>query len=477
MNTAAATAGTELRRGTLWAFVAPTLILGVMHGPEGQIQGVYAKHGGVALTALALALMASKIFDAITYPLVGYLSDQTFARRGTRKAWILAGMVLSVVGMWMLMRPPANVDAWYFGIWMAALYFGWKLMEIPLQAWSYGLSEDYRQRSRVQAWKTLAQLAGSLLFFAIPFFAMKAGQSDSTELDFRSLGFSALICAGLLPLATLIALTFVKEGGAMPAVVAKPPRMSFRDAWDAVRSNRPLLWVLGGFLPLSVLGGMCAGTIYLYVDGYLGLSKQYTAIMAVAFLATLVGIPLWSGLAARYERHRVLAVAFALCGAACCLLGLLSPGPLALPLAFVAYPAITLTLSGIVVIFIMLGDVVDYGKLTTGQDHAGLYGSMLQFLTRSLTGVAAALGLAIAGLVGFDAAVSTDVQSTQGIFGLKLVTGFLPGVGMLASGLLLLRYPLNRARVAEIQAELHAREAAAAAAPAPTAGRVPEKTR
>ena len=101
-----------LRRRTLIAFTLPTLILGVMHGPEGQIQAIYAKHAGIALGTLAWATLLTRMFDAITYPLIGYLSDLSYARRGTRKDWLVAGAAVSVIGFWQLLRPPSQVDGW-----------------------------------------------------------------------------------------------------------------------------------------------------------------------------------------------------------------------------------------------------------------------------------------------------------------------------------------------------------------------------
>ena len=124
-----------LKRSLLIAFALPTLVLGIMHGPEGQIQAIYGKHAHLDLTLLAAAMLLTKIFDAVTYPLIGTLSDRSFARTGTRRSWVLGGMLVSVLGMWFLMRPPPGVDVVYFGVWMAVLYVGWKLMEIPLLAW------------------------------------------------------------------------------------------------------------------------------------------------------------------------------------------------------------------------------------------------------------------------------------------------------------------------------------------------------
>ena len=197
-------AAQPLRRGMLVAFALPTVILGVMHGPEGLISGVYAADAGISLGALAVALLVTKMFDAVTYPLIGYLSDLTYSRTGTRRGWLIGGCALSVLGIWFLLRPPSGADVVYFGIWMAVTYLGWKVMEIPIQAWSYGLSADYGQRARVQGWRGMAQVVGQLLFFMIPFLALQIGVSGSTEVDFQSLGLTAVICAVALPLATAL---------------------------------------------------------------------------------------------------------------------------------------------------------------------------------------------------------------------------------------------------------------------------------
>lgn len=450
---------TALRRSVLTAFTLPTLVLGVMHGPEGQIQAIYAKHAGLALTSLALAVLLTKIFDAVTYPLIGYLSDRTYARRGSRKSWIVVGTLVSVLGIWMLMRPPPGVDIWYFGLWMSVTYLGWKITEIPLQAWSYGLSADYGERARVQVWRALAVLAGQMLFFVIPYLAMTLGLSDTTELDFRSLGLSALICAVALPLATLIAVKQVPDGVAAPP----PPtaqRPGLKQVLDAIRRNPPLLRLLAAFLPVNLLGGMSAGVAYLYIDTYLGLGKQFPAIMALALLASIAGIPFWSALAKRYERHRVWALSLAIGGVSATAFAFLSPGPAALPLAFVTYPVVVFAISGAVIVYAMSADIVDYGRWATGEDHAGLYGAIFAFLQKSIQGVAAAAGLAVAGYCGFDATAAT--QSAGGVLGIKLTAAILPALGLLASAVIIWNYSLTRQRIAQIQQELGTAEGRAA---------------
>ena len=447
----------SLRRSLLISFTLPTLALGIMHGPEGQIQAIYAKHAGLELTALAAAMLLTKIFDAITYPLIGWLSDRSYARSGTRKHWVIAGMVVSVLGVWFLMRPPQGVSVLYFGVWTAVTYIGWKLIEIPLQAWSYGLSTDYAQRSRVQAWRALAMMAGQLLFFAMPYLAVKLGYSDSTELNFRTLGVAAVVCVIALPLFTLLMVWRVPGGRiAEPAVIQK--RYSLTDTVKAVRSNGPLLRLLAAFLPVNLLGGMASGVSYLYMDTYLGLGEQFPAIMMVSLFLTFAGIPFWAMMAGRYERHRVWAISLIMGGLACAAFALVSPGPSALLLSFVLYPTILFTLIGAVIVFTMSADIVDYGLLKSGQDHGGLYASLFAFLQKSMMGVSAAAGVAMVGMMGFDATAAT--QTAAGVLGIKLASAIIPAIGLLGAAAIIWNYPLSRVRTLEIQAQLRERHTA-----------------
>lgn len=461
-----------LRRGLLTAFTLPTLILGVMHGPEGLIQGVYAKHAGISLGALAAAMLLTKMFDALTYPLIGYFSDRTYARTGTRRSWSIAGTVVSVVGIWFLFRPPQHATVGYFGISMAVTYLGWKMIEIPLQAWSYGLSADYKQRGRVQGWRGMAQVVGQLLFFIMPFLALQWGVSDSTEVDFRSLGLVATVCAVALPVAIVILIVRVPARAAVPrdATEAVGPRFRLQETFVAVRGNPPLLRLLAAFLPVNLLAGMSTGLAYLYIDTYLGLSAELPGIMATALLASVVGIPLWTVLSVRFERHRVWACALVLGALACGAFALVGPGPGALLACFVLFPVITLVLTGSVIVYTMSADIVDYGRLHTGQDHGGLYGSMFAFLQKSLMGVAGALGLALVGAFGFDATAA--VQTVPAVIGIKIAFAIAPALGFLGAAAIIWNYPLDKRSIDEMQAALAARAEGSEGSEAPDAPKV-----
>ena len=90
--------GKRLSRKVLAAYAAPAFSQALIHGPVGTvIQGIYGKHFGVALASIAIVLVVSRVFDAVTDPVIGYLSDRYRSRWGKRKPWLLVGSLIAVV--------------------------------------------------------------------------------------------------------------------------------------------------------------------------------------------------------------------------------------------------------------------------------------------------------------------------------------------------------------------------------------------
>lgn len=418
---------------------------GFMHAPEAQVQGIYAKYAGLPLVALATALLLTRLFDGITYPLIGYLTDKTFRTTGSRKSWILAGTIVTVVGLWFLYRPPTDVSVTYYGFWMAVTYIGWKLTEIPYGAWSFGLSRDYVQRARIQLWRAMATLFGGLIFFTVPFATQALGLSSTTELNLQSLSFTVIIIVVCVPALNLYALAKVPDGEAAPPSEKKKQRQNWHVVLSSIMQNGPLLRLLLAYIPVTLLTSMSAGTGYLFVNSYLDLGTHYAALMLIVMPFGLLGLPFWGWMCLRFERHRVAAVALLLAAVAYAGQAFVPSGEAGMIPMMILNPISAFAVVAVgVSIPAMVGDIVDYGRLKSGEDMSGIYSAILAFMSRSLGGVGGALGLAIVGYLGFDAA--TAQQSTQGTFAIKLVTVRLPVLGLAIAAPIFWSFPITRAK-------------------------------
>ena len=106
----------------------------------------YASDVGVPLTLVGTIMIAVRIFDVITDPLMGYLSDHTRSRFGRRRPWILAATPIMMVSIYQLFLPPAGAGAAHMLTWSLALSVATTMMLIPYYAWGAELSTNYNER-------------------------------------------------------------------------------------------------------------------------------------------------------------------------------------------------------------------------------------------------------------------------------------------------------------------------------------------
>ena len=95
------------------AYALPAMGTIFLFGPVGVLQGIYATYFGVSLTAIAMVLLVARLFDAVSDPLIGYLSDRYHVKKGSRKPFMACGGVLMIISGYFLNVPvdPYSLDA------------------------------------------------------------------------------------------------------------------------------------------------------------------------------------------------------------------------------------------------------------------------------------------------------------------------------------------------------------------------------
>ena len=116
-----------------------------------------------ALAPLGVLFIAVRLFDAVSDPAMGWLSDRTTNRFGRRRPYLALSVPLICVSVWMLMVPPADADVWHVAIWLTLLTLSWTVALTPYFAWGAELSGDYAQRATITTWREGASLMGTVL--------------------------------------------------------------------------------------------------------------------------------------------------------------------------------------------------------------------------------------------------------------------------------------------------------------------------
>ena len=151
--------------------------------------------GGLGLlpAVASTIMMVAKIWDAITDPLMGFISDNTRGKYGRRKPYMVVGGILLIVGIFLLFLP---IEEW--GIispdnkaglvaWMVVMYLLWNTFStitmVPYCSMSSDISPSFKERNNANTVKLVFNAAASGLAYVLPLLFIEALISHNTGGD------------------------------------------------------------------------------------------------------------------------------------------------------------------------------------------------------------------------------------------------------------------------------------------------------
>ncbi|MBE0640995.1 MAG: MFS transporter, partial [Bacteroidales bacterium] len=152
-----------------------------------------------------------RIWDAITDPIMGYVSDNTQSRWGRRKPYIFIGAIMSGVlfaVLWQLYPDNGqSYNFWYFLIFSLVYLVGNTIFSTPLIGLGYEMTFDYNERTRLMGF---SQTIGQLAWMIVPWFWVIIANPDLFETQAHGVrGLSVIVGAACIVL------------GIMPALLCK----------------------------------------------------------------------------------------------------------------------------------------------------------------------------------------------------------------------------------------------------------------
>jgi Na+/melibiose symporter-like transporter len=413
------------------------------------LPALYSENAGLSLVVLGSMLVFLRVLDSVIDPAIGYLSDRTRSPFGRRKPWMAVGAVLASCGLLVAFRVSPSTSYFDIALGYLLLVVGWSMVEIPHLALINELTEDYTRRSRLSTYRYIAGLAGTGMFLAIPLvggFATTAMTPQVTEIG-------AWLMIALYALTLPVILAWLPRGSVEDAAHAP----SFRAVLKSFSGNTPF-WMFIAIRACGGLGsGIVSGLFFFYLGAYLHIADKYSHIMLAVYVVSVVGALIWLRITLNLDKHRIIA-ACALATAACNVaMWLIVPGEWAFPAMFGVFAVTAFAVAGMEgAVNSLNADLVDYGELKTGIDHAGNFFAFAAFVYKCGIAFGGGLGLVIAGLFGFSAKGPNDANAMWGFF-LALV--WIPFALNVACGVLAWRFPLTRRRQIAIRHRLDRRAA------------------
>lgn len=436
-------AAERLNVRVLLAYALPAFVVALPTIPVYiHLPALYGVEMGLGLAATGGLLLVARLFDTVTDPLIGALSDRFHFRGARRKPWIAIGAVIAALGLFKVLHPPAGVDETYLLIWCVVLYGGWTMVAVPYMAWGAELSTDYDQRTRITSWRESMTVLGILGAGILAAVTAKLGWTE-----IRSIGAVAWL-AILIGAAVIPVLLFGVPDRPTTART-QAPRMPF----CSLLSNAPFLRLLAGWFLNGIANGIPAALFFIYLEFALGAGPGVRPLFILAYFgAGIFSIPVWSRLSARYGKHHTWCVA------------MITAAVVFLTVPFIPMGALWAFAAVCIVTGMALGadltlppaiqaDVVDYDQWRFGHRRAGLQFALWGMSTKFALAVAVGLALPALEFFGFDPAAPT----VEGISALVMIYAVVPAVIKVMAVAVVWHFPLTRVRQAIIRRRLSRR--------------------
>jgi GPH family glycoside/pentoside/hexuronide:cation symporter len=391
-----------------------------------------------------------RLWDAVTDPAVGFLSDRTNTRLGRRRPWMMAGLPLLMCFFAMLWMPPESLQGGLLLGWVGVALFGfytaYTIYSIPHASLGAELSKDHHDRTRIFAVRHVSLTVGIIGAFGALQFVQnaEAPREAARTVVFLFVPVSALLLS-IPPLTARERVEYRGRGGGNPLRAA-------RDVYQNPHA-RLLLTVLF----VEALGGATIGVLAPFLAKYVLEAPEAVALLPAFFVAASVGsVPMWVRLSRRFGKHRVWRLAMVGDGLAFGATMIVGPGDVALT-AFLLLIAGIFAGAGGAVSQSVLADIMDFDEYETGERKEGAYSAAAGFCFKAAAGCTVAMtGFAISA-AGF---VPNEAQTPLAIWTLKGLFGGAPMLANLIGATMFRKFKLDAVEHARIRAVLDARHLA-----------------
>lgn len=421
----------------------------------------YTDHVALSAALAGVALMVGKLFDGLSDPLMGYISDRTRTRWGRRRPWFMVGMAplaLSFIAMFSADGGWSQTQLFLWLLsWNVLFWSAQTVIQVPHAALAGEMVEGHEARNAIMGWREGMSQVGLLVGAVGPLLmlgAMEQGAIDTAVAE--GLGEEAARAAGMLargeahgPMAWQFAgLVFVGVllsflGTREPDKPRTPPRESiFGDFSDTLKS-RPFRLFIFIFFFDQIANGLTATLVFYTIRDWWQFEGTHAVLLIPTYLVSAIAsIPFWVRLGRRLEKATIFAIGSFISAA-------MLLGATMVPLFGVVLAYFGLMGAGIgngaraVMAMSCMPDIIDDDELRTRTRKDGAYFGVWSILRKTTRAVS--MGAVGIGLTFWGYQEGAMVQSESAREGIMWMFSIIPGIASAICGLLFLKFPITRA--------------------------------
>ncbi|MEO1547457.1 MAG: MFS transporter [Bacteroidota bacterium] len=454
------------------AFGAGHLVLNLLPGALGVFMFFLLTVFGMDPLQAGILGGLPRIFDAITDPVMGFISDNTSSKYGRRRPYIFIGAILSAIFFVLLWQMDetnsATYNFWYFLIMSLVFLIGNTMFATPLVGLGFEMTTDYNERTRLMAF---SQTVGLVAWVIVPWFwPMIPNESlfESQAIGIRTLAL--YVGLGCLLLGILPAI-FCRgiDAGNMADRKKLTLKSVFSNLKDLVSSigdaikNKPFMKLCGAtflvFNGYQIVASFSFFIIVFYLfNGNYGATGTWPAWFGSvgALVSAFFVIPIVSKMATMWGKRTAFIVATAIS-----IVGYVLKWWTFTPdnpwLMFIPIPLMSFGLGSLFTLMMsMTADVCDLDELVNGMPRKeGTFGALYWWVVKLGQGLALVFGGLVLQLIGFDGGLAA--QSEETLVSLRIADIVFPVVTAALAIWVMWKYSLSEERAKEIKIQLEER--------------------
>jgi len=423
---------------------------------------------GVNPALVGLMGMIPRIFDAVSDPVTGYVSDNIRTPWGRRRPVIFFGAIIGGIFFTLMFQlhkgHTESYYFWYFTIFQCLFFLGFTCFSIPWIALGYEMTPDYHERTRLQG---ISNFIAQFAWIISPWF-FKIMDNKNMFTDIVHGGRCLAVYIG----------GFIIIGGILPAIfnkeffhdLPKPDKAKgalnvtkdFFKGFAVTFKNLPFVklcaatfLVFNGFMMAS---SFSAYVIFFYVYGG-DYSKGGTLLGwfgTISSICTFCVIFLTTWISTRIGKRKtfLITISISILGYALKWVGYNPHHPY---LLLIAAPFIAFGLGSLfTLVSSMVADVCDLDELQTGSRREGMFGAVYWWTVKLGLAVSSLLSGIMLNATGFDVAKGSG-QSAQALLNMRLCDIGIPIITSLAAIFIIRSFDISEDKAYDIRAHVERR--------------------
>lgn len=454
------------------AFGAGHLVLNLYPGALGFFMFFLLTAFGMDPFLAGLLGGLPRFFDAVTDPIMGFISDNTSSKWGRRRPYIFVGGIISAftfVLLWQLDENNSSTfNFWYFLIMSMVFLIGNTMFATPLVGLGYEMTSDYNERTRLMAF---SQTVGLLAWVIVPWFWVIIADPDifsSQAVGVRTMAIYVGVACLLLGLLPAI---FCR--GLDASHMENRKKLTFssifsnlKDLLNSIKEavkNKPFMRLCGAtFLVFNGYQIVASFSFFIFVFYIFNGSYEATSTWPAwfssvgALVSAFLVIPIVSKMAEKWGKKNAFLISTALS-----IVGYSMKWWAFTPdniwYSFIPIPLMSFGLGSLFTLMMsMTADVCDLDELENGMPRKeGTFGALYWWVVKLGQGLALVLGGAVLKAIGFDGNAAT--QTIETLTQLRLADIIIPVVTAGLAIWVMWNYDLSEERAKDIKDQLEAR--------------------